>query len=407
MTRRITYTTLAVLVTLLAASCSKWTSIEPCAPVDLTRNDKTDEYYAAIRAYRATSHQISFGYYSGWNGEDVVNMKLSLMGLPDSLDMVSLWGCWCNLTDSQKRDLKKAQELKDLKCLAVFIVANIGDQCTPSWISRTLSEQGIVSVDGEAYTDDTEARMAFWGLKPSRTYQSGDAEQADALKAVEKYADAICDTIAKYNLDGFDFDYEYGYAGGYGNLVGEYGSLSGSDAGIYNERSLTFVKRMRTRLDEIGREKGKKMILMIDGAPENITCEAGPYFDWIATQAYSTSSDRSGSDAMMDVRFNAAARNFAKAGLSAEYVANRYLLLENFENGLAATCGGPWRDRYGNTSMRSYEGMARWNPLVNGMPVRKGGVGAYHIEYGYEVPGSSFTYPAVRRAIRIMNPPIK
>lgn len=405
--KRNIYKILALAALLAGISCSKWTSIEPYNPVDLTKNDKTDEYYAALRSYRESNHQIAFGYYSGWNGEDVVNMKLSLMGLPDSLDMVSLWGCWCNLTDSQKRDLKRAQELKGLKCLAVFIVANIGDQCTPAWISRTLNEKGEVQVGGITYTDDTQARMAYWGLKPSNAYLSKDDEQADALKAVERYADAICDTIAKYNLDGFDFDYEYGYAGGFGNLVGEYGSLSGSDAKIYNDRSLTFVRRMRTRLDEIGSEKGKKMILMIDGAPENITCEAGPYFDWIATQAYSTSSDRSGSDAMMDVRFNAAARNFEKAGLSAEYVANRYLLLENFENGLAETNGGPWRDRYGNTSMRSFEGMARWTPLVNGMPVRKGGVGAYHIEYGYEVPGEDETYPGVRQAIRIMNPPIK
>ena len=41
------------------------------------------------------------------------------------------------------------------------------------------------------------------------------------------------------------------------------------------------------------------------------------------------------------------------------------------------------------------------------MPVRKGGFGAYHIEYGYEIPGYSITYPGIRKAISIMNPPIK
>lgn len=29
------------------------------------------------------------------------------------------------------------------------------------------------------------------------------------------------------------------------------------------------------------------------------------------------------------------------------------------------------------TSMRSVEGMARWTPLIDGVPVRKGGWGAY------------------------------
>lgn len=389
-----------------AASCSDWTRVEPCNPADLTSNNKTAEYYENIRAYRESDHQICFGYYSGWNGADVVNMKLSLMGLPDSLDMVSLWGCWCNLNDSQMRDLKKAQELKGLKALAVFIVASIGDQLTPSWVSETLQKQGSVTVDGVSYTDDTQARMAFWGLKPSSTYSDKKAEQADALLAVEKYADAICDTIEKYNLDGFDFDYEYGYGGGHGNLVGESGTLAGPDAWIYEERSLTFVKRMRSNLDRIGQEKGKKMILMIDGAPESIVPEAGQYFDYIATQAYS-GGGRSGSDAMMDARFKASVSNFAQAGLSAEWIAERYILLENFENGLAETGGGPWRDRYGNISMRSVEGMARWTPMIDGVPTVKGGWGAYHIEYGYEIPGRSSTYPEVRKAITIMNPVIK
>lgn len=389
-----------------ASGCSKWTQIEPYAPTDLTSNDKTEEYYRNIRAYRESDHQVSFGYYAGWNGDNVVNMKLSLMGLPDSLDMVSLWGCWCNLNEPQKRDLKKAQDLKGLKALAVFIVASIGDQCTPSWISHTINSGSPVTIDGDVYTDENEARMAYWGLKPSSAYATFADEQAAAVRATEKYADAICDTIAKYNLDGFDFDYEYGYTGGHGNLVGEPGSLSGSNAYIYNERSLAFVKRMRERLDAIGREHGKKMILMIDGAPESITPEAGQYFDWFATQAY-TGGGRSGSDAAMDSRFKSAADNFARAGLSAEYVASRYILLETFEDGLAATNGGPWRDRYGNTSMRSIEGMARWTPVVNGFPVRKGGFGAYHIEYGYEIPGESTTYPGIRQAIRIMNPPIK
>lgn len=388
-----------------AVACSKWTSVEPCNPTNLTQNNKTPEYYEKIRAFRASDHQISFGYFAGWNGADVVNMKLSLMGLPDSLDMVSLWGCWNNLDDSRKRDLKRAQELKGLKCLAVFIVASIGDQCTPSWIEETITATGSVSVDGEVYTDAAEAGMAFWGLKPRRAYGSTAEEQAAALLAVDKYADAICDTIAKYNLDGFDFDYEYGYQGGFGNLVGERGTLSGASAYIYNERTLRFVERMRSGIDAIGAAKGKKMVLMIDGAPEYINPEAGKYFDWIATQAY-TGGDRSGSDAAMDSRFRAAADNFAKAGIPAEWVANRYILLDTFEEGDVVANKAPWRDRYGNTSMSSIEGMASWTPMVNGVPQRKGGFGAYHIEYGYELPGQSMTYPWIRKAIRIMNPQI-
>ena len=53
------------------------------------------------------------------------------------------------------------------------------------------------------------------------------------------------------------------------------------------------------------------------------------------------------------------------------------IMTENFEAVDAAMDGGyPYTDRYGN-SMKSLEGMARWQPK-NGF--RKGGVGSYHME---------------------------
>ena len=64
--------------------------------------------------------------------------------------------------------------------------------------------------------------------------------------------------------------------------------------------------------------------------------------------------------------------------LSAEEVAKKYIVTENFEN-YAAAGGVVYTDRYGNRMM-SLEGMARWTPIVNGKKVRKGGIGTYHME---------------------------
>ena len=49
--------------------------------------------------------------------------------------------------------------------------------------------------------------------------------------------------------------------------------------------------------------------------------------------------------------------------------------------------------------------MARWSPMVNDKPVRKGGVGTYHMEYDY--PTTPVDYKYLREAIGIMNPAVK
>lgn len=51
--------------------------------------------------------------------------------------------------------------------------------------------------------------------------------------------------------------------------------------------------------------------------------------------------------------------------------------------------------------------MARWNPVVDGKKVRKGGVGTYHMEYEFHIAGYPESYPYMRNAIRLMNPPVK
>ena len=46
-------------------------------------------------------------------------------------------------------------------------------------------------------------------------------------------------------------------------------------------------------------------------------------------------------------------------------------------------------------------GMARWQPIINGKKVQKGGIGTYHMEYDYNnVP----EYKWLRQGIQIMNP---
>ncbi|MFW5596041.1 MAG: glycoside hydrolase family 18, partial [Prevotella sp.] len=59
------------------------------------------------------------------------------------------------------------------------------------------------------------------------------------------------------------------------------------------------------------------------------------------------------------------------------------------------------------TTVPSLLGMAYWNPTIDGIQYRKGGVGSYHMEYEYSLAGIVNTYPYLRKAISIMNPVIK
>ncbi len=324
------------------AACD--TDVELKNPANLTDAQRTQEYYEQLRAYKQTDHPVAFGWFGNWVGAGA-SLENSLRGLPDSVDFVSIWGNWSNLSEAKKADLNYVQTVKGTRALLCFIVQNIGDQLTPS---GTTAEE-------------------FWG--------TGD-------EAIEKYANAICDTIEKYGYDGFDYDYEPNY--------GHSGNISGK-----KEAEKVFINTLAKR---IGPKSGTQKMLVIDGEPQTINSELGPCFNYFIVQAYECSGD-----ANLDSRLMSTINNF-KGVLTAQEVAKKYIVTENFENHAAAG-GVNFTDRNGNTMM-SLEGMARWQPIIDGSKAQKGGVGTYHMEYEYNA-GKQPSYPALRSAIQIMNPSVK
>lgn len=69
-------------------------------------NINGEDYYKALREYKKSDHPIVFGWYSEWTGTGT-NMNNQLRGIPDSMDIVSLWGGAFNLTEAQKVTLRK------------------------------------------------------------------------------------------------------------------------------------------------------------------------------------------------------------------------------------------------------------------------------------------------------------
>ena len=184
------YTLCLSLLTSIFVGCSDWTDMEAKSfPEEIT----SDEYYAALRAYKQSEHSVAFGWFGNWTGEGAF-MKSSLAGIPDSVDIVSIWGNWSNLSDAQVKDLRFCQEVKGTRFTLCFIITAVGTQITPQNVYDTWEEKG--------YSSEQEAVNDFWGWPKDES----DKEAVEA--SIRKYASAIVDTINKYGYDGFDIDYE-------------------------------------------------------------------------------------------------------------------------------------------------------------------------------------------------------
>ena len=125
---------------LLAAGCSDWTESRP---EFIDKPGHTARYYASLRDYKNSDHARYFGWYAGWVGTGA-RMSNSLRGLPDSLDIVSLWENQTNLDRNRMEDMRYVQQVKGTKVLFTFIVRNCGDGCTPGR-SRRRAPSGVSS----------------------------------------------------------------------------------------------------------------------------------------------------------------------------------------------------------------------------------------------------------------------
>ncbi len=342
------------------SSCDKWTEAEPSFKEEF---GKSKAYYEDLRNWKAAKKgkRISFGWFGGWSGEGA-SLQSSLIGIPDSMDMVSIWGDWKNLTPAKIKDLKFVQEEKGTKVLSSLFAKNVGDGFTP---------EGVTVKD-------------YWGWDPNETALNEEPSENQKL-AIQKYARAIVDLTLNNGYDGVDIDHEPNF-GGEGNLASSY-------------------PRLRVFFDEmskyVGPSSGTDKILCVDGEPQSIPKEIGKHFNYFIVQAYDATSYTN-----LNNRLSATIRNHA-GGLTAQEVAEKYIVTENFEKADYFTYGGAVFRQEDGTITRSLAGMAKWQPLINGVRYEKAGVGAYHFEYEYQVPNQNGFYPFMRNAIRIMNSTIE
>ncbi|MGL4909271.1 MAG: endo-beta-N-acetylglucosaminidase family protein [Bacteroidales bacterium] len=307
---------------------------------DLTPTQR--QYFAAIRQYRKIPHVKGFGWFGNWTGKGT-NPQNYLKMLPDSVDFVSLWGTRGNLSDEQKADLNFFQTIKGSKALLCWIIQDLGDQLTPAGYTAT-----------EYWVDEKGG--------------------GDFIEGVKAYANAICDTIEKYNLDGFDIDYEPGY--GHSGTLANAKEISPSG----NNNMHVFIETLSSRLRPAGK------MLVMDGQPDNLSTETSKLVDHYIYQAYWL-----GSTATVITQIN-------KPHLS--NWEQKTIITVEFEQGWKT--GGIVDYQSIRPEIGNMEGSQILDYATLDLPSGKriGGVGAFHIEYDYP---NSPNYKWLRLALHYGN----
>lgn len=345
---------LLILTTCLVMlfSCTKQKALEIQKPFTYD-----EQYYANLRAYKQTDHTLCFGWYAAYapiagatGYKDPSSWGERILGLPDSMDLVSLWmGIPSN--DSTKSnyapiayaDWKYVAKVKGTKFLAPTIV----------------NFNGKITLKNGTVFDCT--------LPQNRT-DSG----------INVYGQYLVDMILDNDVDGLDIDWE----------------PSGGE--WLNSPNTNFVKLVQYVAQYLGPTSSHKdKILDIDFFSTAPPAATGQYCNYFIRQAYSQGTGGTQNANNLQNYYNA-----VQAGVPS----NKFIVTENF--GDFATNGGtPFTEANGNTLttdgsiMYSLEGMARWNPTQG----KKAGFGAFYFDRDYYSP-TGVPYYNVRRCIQIANP---
>lgn len=333
---------IAVIISLITFVTACDTDIEALDIV--TPYPKSNEYYANLRAYKARGdHEIFFGWFGGWsaNTSSMINF---LESVPDSVDVISIWGDYRGLTKKQLDDLRFVQNVKGTRVSFTVFAHRIPDE-----------------------------------------FMSGEKKEIATPEGIEAYAKSLVDTMYKYGYQGIDLDYEPGYmefpgVPFTGPLVGPLNVWPD-----YMNNMEIFVKALGKY---IGPKSGTTDLLIIDGVPYHLKDGLAEYFNYGVVQSYNSPGFTD-----LQTRFNSAA---AKGWLPEQYV-----FTETFEGSKASSGGVNHKLREGGT-VPSLEGMARFKPEYKGEIVkRKGGCGTYHMENDYFSKPINYKY--TRNAIFWMN----
>ncbi len=364
----------AALPLFVFAACSKWVTPEPVDfDSSLTESNKDEAYYEALRAFKASDHKISFGWFDGW---DVVpgsaSLASSLSFVPDSMDVISLWSGSGNLTPAKLEDLRFVTEKKGTKVLLCSFFWKIGDMYHSAGKDATLA--------------DIKAHYGW-------VDKAGEAN----FEAIDRWVKDIADSLDHYGFSGIDIDYEPSENPGTGN----------TDPLMPNATYFShFIQSMGKY---IGPQSGTGKMFILDGYVNTFPnpAENAKYFDYFVSQAYTRWGAGDTSAPVLDKselqsRLNSFYNHVKDTYPDKAECAKKFVVTDNLEAVDVCLAGGYfWKDEMGIWSrdvMPTLVGFAYWTP--DDVP-RAGGFGGY--KFSHE-RGNTPPWKWIRRAIQQANP---
>ncbi|HAY3536223.1 glycoside hydrolase family 18 [Elizabethkingia anophelis] len=261
----------------------------------------SDKYYENLRAYKKTPHQIAFGWYGSSGATNLEpSMQSRWMGLPDSLDIISMWGGFPEKDSPSYKEMRFVQEVKGTK---------------------------IVRVN---FTNDDFFNYNIKDFKA--TYFDGQTKEK-LKEGFDKIAQKIYTEVSSSGVDGIDFDHEPNYCSCNTWQI----TKNSSDFGLFIEALGKYF----------GREAGTGKMLLIDGEIDKVPTSAGRHVNYAVTQSYGTSSQN-----ILQSRYDE---------IASWATPERYIVTENFES-LWKTGGLNFRDPV-NGIIPGIYGLAYWNPI--------------------------------------------
>ena len=124
-------------------------------------------YLADLREYKETKHPVMFGWFNAWSAEtpgEYSNLTL----IPDSMDIVSIWGNCFNINEKRLKQMREVQS-KGTKVIVGWIVENVGNGLM-NLPMPLLSNQAITVATGQTTGQTTglsslAARMTIKNMK--------------------------------------------------------------------------------------------------------------------------------------------------------------------------------------------------------------------------------------------------
>lgn len=319
----------------------------------------SETYYQNLRDYKKTDHEIAFGWFSNYGGHS--SMQARFAGLPDSIDLVSLWGG----IPKHPRDvaeLREAQTKRGIRFMPVDICRiNKVDEALP------FKQHWLEILDKQQSGEMTSAEV-------------DSAKHVVMVEMALHYVDEVFNN----DLDGFDIDFEPEGDPVQGALF--YTMLDEIAKYMGPNPNITKEERYQLILERFGKEVADKegscdKLLCIDAYgqdPGAAHCE--PLIDYFLSQDYNGIISRN--------------------GYPTEKVVHCMSVGEDWNNDPETTSRsvGNFYTKKG----RLYD-WARYEP-ANG---RKGGFGGFILNNDYTITNlNPYPYARFRDCIQICNPAI-